>query len=112
MQRIKEGRVHKKQVSLVRRWYKNVRVKVRVDDVESDWFNSNLGVRQGDTLSPLLSNMFINSIVETVKESGRGNKVGMDNVPALLFIDDMVLVANNEEELQHLVEKVNVYYDK
>jgi hypothetical protein len=36
MQRIKEGGVHKKQVSLVRRWYKNVRVKVKVNDVESD----------------------------------------------------------------------------
>ena len=30
----------------------------------------------------------------------------------LLFVDDMVLVANNEEELQHLVEKVKVYCDK
>ena len=70
MQRIKEDGVPKKLVSLVRRWYKNVRVKVRVNDVESDWFDSKVGVRQGDTLSPLLFNIFINDIVETMKESG------------------------------------------
>jgi hypothetical protein len=110
--RIREDRVPKKLVSLVKRWYKNVMVKVRVNDVESDWFESKVGVRQGDTLSPLLFNIFINGIVETVKESGRGVKVGMDNMAVLLFADDMVLVANDEEELQHLVEKVNVYCDK
>ena len=46
MQRIKEDGVPKKLVSLVRRWYKNVRVKVRVNDVESDWFDSKVGVKQ------------------------------------------------------------------
>ena len=63
-------------------------------------------MRQGDTLSPLLFNIFINGIVEPVKESGRDIKVAMDNMPVLLFADDMVLVANNEDEQQHLVEKL------
>ena len=112
MQRIREDGVPKKLVSLVKRWYQNVMVRVRVNDVESDWFESKVGVRQGDTLSPLLFNIFINGIVETVKESGCGIKVGSDSMAILLFADDMVLVAKDEEELQHLVEKVKVYCDK
>jgi hypothetical protein len=43
IERIKEDRVPKKLLCLVRRWYKNVRVKVRVMDVESDWFDSKVG---------------------------------------------------------------------
>src|SRR6267154_803923 len=73
--RMNEDGVSKKLLSLVRRWYKNVTVRVRVYDVESEWFESKVGVRQADTLSPLLFNIFINGIVDKVKESGVGVKV-------------------------------------
>ena len=100
-----------KLLSLVKRWYKNVTVRVRVNDVESDWFESKVGVRQGDTLSPLLFNIFINGIVENVKESGLGVKIGSETMSVLLFADDMVLV-ENEVELGHLVDKVKQYCGK
>src|SRR3981189_594161 len=101
-----------KLLILVTRWYKNVTVRVRVNDVESDWFESKVGVRQGDTLSPLLFNIFINGIMEKVKDSGLGVKIGSETMSVLLFADDMVLVANNEVELGHLVDKVKQYCDK
>ena len=101
-----------KLLSLVKRWYKNVTVRVRVNDVESDWFGSKVGVRQGDTLSPLLFNIFINGIVDKVKESGLGVKIGRETMSVLLFADDMVLVGNNEVELGNLVNKVKQYCDK
>ena len=44
--------------------------------------------------------------MEKVKESGLGVKIGCDTMPVLLFADDMLLVANNEEELRHLVQEV------
>src|SRR3981189_1773985 len=101
-----------KLLSLVKRWYKNVTVRVRVNDVESDWFESKVGVRQRDTLSPLLFNIFINGIVEKVKESGLGVKIGSETMSVLLFADDMILVANMEVELGNLVYKVKQYCDK
>ena len=101
-----------KLLSLVKRWYKNVTVRVRVNDVESDWFESKVGVRQEDTLSPLLFNIFINGIVDKVKESGLGFKIGRETMSVLPFADDMVLVGNNEVELGNLVNKVKQYCDK
>ena len=53
-------------------------------------------MRQGDTLSPLLFNIFINGILEKVKESGLGVRKGGDTMSVLLFADDMFLVANIE----------------
>jgi hypothetical protein len=101
-----------KLLNLVKRWYKNVTAKVRVNDVDSDWFKSNVGVRQGDTLSPLLFNIFINGIVGKVKESGLGVKIGGETVSVLLFADDMVLVANSKDDLSNLLAKVKQYCDK
>ena len=60
------------------------------------------------TLSPLLFNVFINGIVVKVKESG----VGEEAVSVLLFADDMVLPANSEENLGHLVAKVKDFCDE
>ena len=110
--RMADDGVPEKLLSLVKRWYKNVNVRIRVNDVESDWFQSKVGVRQGDTLSPLLFNIFINGIVGKVKESGLGIKISNEVVSVLLFADDMVLVAENEIELGHLMGKVKEYCDK
>jgi len=75
--RMADDGVPEKLLSLVKRWYKNVNVRVKVNDIKSDWFQSKVGVRQGDTLSLLLFNIFINGIVGKVKESGLGIKISM-----------------------------------
>jgi hypothetical protein len=62
-------------VKLVRVWYQGVNVKVRVNNVLSSSFETKVGVRQGDTLSPLL-NIFINGIVQKVMEDGDGGELG------------------------------------
>ena len=85
--RMAEDGVLGKLLNLVKRWYKIVTVTVRVNDVESDWFESKVGVRQGDTLSPLLFNIFINGIVEKVKESGLGVKIRR---PCLYYFLQMI----------------------
>ena len=105
---VKDG-VPGKLVDLVKMWYRNVKAKVRINDVDSDWFESKVGVRQGDTLSPLLFNIFINGIVEKVKQSSIGVLIGDTLVSELMFADDMVLSAENEPELSVLVAKVKEF---
>jgi hypothetical protein len=101
-----------KLVRLVRVWYQGVNVKVRVNEVLSSSFETKVGVRQGDTLSPLLSNIFINGIVQKVKEDGDGGELGDLRIPVLLFADDMVLMADGEEELERMVRKVKEYCEE
>jgi len=104
-QKLEKDDVPQKLVRLVKMWYETVHAKVRVNDVDSEWFETKIGLRQGDTLSPLLFNIFINGLVEKVKSTGAGARLGEEKIAILLFADDMVLLAESEEELMRVVEE-------
>jgi hypothetical protein len=107
--KLRQDGVPQKLVKLVRMWYKKVRARVRVNDEESTWFETKVGVRQGDTLSPLLFNIFINDIAEKVKENEDGVRMGEVGLSILLFADDMVLMAEDQECLGRMVRKVQEF---
>jgi hypothetical protein len=101
------GKWNRKLMRLVRVWYQGVNVKVRVNDVLSSSFWTK--VRQGDTLSHLFFNIFINGIVQKVKQDGDGGELEDLQIPVLLFVDGMVLMADGEEKLERMVRKVKEY---
>ena len=75
--------------------YSGVECEVRVSDVLSDPFEVMTGLRQGCVLSPLLFSLYINGVVEKLREAKVCIRCG---VPALLFADDMVILTEGEEE--------------
>ena len=70
--------------------YENTRRRVKSPAGLSEEFSIEMGVHQGSTLSPLL---FIVVMQEATKEE-RG-----ENLKELLYADDLVLMAETEEEV-------------
>lgn len=87
--------------------YHNVKCCVRLNGVLSDWFPVDIGVKQGCILSPLLFSMYINDLTIAVKALNKGVCINDDNVPILLYADDIVLIAETENDLQDMLNLVS-----
>ena len=70
-----------------------------------DWM---LNVASGCILSPILFILYINYLVLYLKSFGKGVKFNDDYICTLLYADDVVLLAETEQDIQVLLEAQNV----
>ena len=73
-----------------------------------EWFRTTVGVRQGCLLSPILFNIFLKRIISEALEEHDGKvSIGGRNITNLRFADDIDALAEEEQELEALVESLN-----
>ena len=87
--------------------YSNVRCSVKVNGVLSNSFNVSSGLKQGCLLSPMLFNLYLNVLAVKLKSLGCGIDIDGEVVPIILYADDIVLLAENEQDLQQLLNVLN-----
>ena len=63
------------------------------------------GVRQGCMLSPLLYSIFINPIVQRINQLHLGVEIAGERTSILLYADDMVLIADNPNDMQRMLDE-------
>ena len=66
----------------------------------TDFFEVEVGVRQGCGLSPILFSIYINILAKELAQSGIGIMVGSAKIASLLYADDIVLITETAEELK------------
>ena len=94
-------------LAAVKSLYMSVTSCVRLNNVNTNWFNVNTGLRQGCSLSPLLFNRFINDLALRIKAMGKGVHVDNEHISILLYADDIVLIAENETDLQYMLNELD-----
>ncbi len=87
--------------------YSELKCAVLIHGNCSEWFDVNVGLRQGCLLSPLLFNMYINDLIADVKGNCSGFPIGGVNVCAFLYADDLVFLARNERDLQAMLDRLH-----
>ena len=90
-------------MDFLRAAYKECKCEVKFGDIMNETFN--MGLRQGCALSPLLFSLYINSLVDSSAEKqGLGLNVRRgQRIPALLYADDMVILADDAKVLRRVL---------
>ena len=56
-------------------------------------------MKRGCSLSPVLSNLYINDLALNINALNKGIKIDDESISILLYADDVVLLAENETDL-------------
>ena len=87
--------------------YKASKSSVQINNVVSKWFDVTNEVRQGDSFSPTLFSIYLNDLVTEMNDLNAGVAVADICITLLLYADDIVLLAPNEEKLQSMLNVVD-----
>lgn len=98
-------RLTNKIKNVVKSLYKNVRGEVRLNGQKSTEFSMKKGIKQGDSLSPLLFIIAMNDIIKKCKRRSPKTKIGNWNmqpvyIQNLIYADDIIIIAENTDQLQ------------
>ena len=80
----------------------------------TDWFKTEKGIQQGCILSPCLFNVYAEYIIWSagLDDLQAGIKITRRNINNLRYADDIMLMAENEEELKSLLMRVKEESEK
>ncbi len=92
--------------------YNHPVASVKVNEYMTDWFPTDSGVKQGDSLSPTLFALFINDLAKEINELGLGIEFDEGKLCILLFADDIVILGEDETQLQSLLKFVENWCHK
>jgi hypothetical protein len=115
-------------LNIIKELYARAKSCVRFNNSQSDLFQCDVGVRQGENLSPLLFAIFLNDLQPFIKEKVQGlssladeaRDISMSDTEInlmlkmfiLLYADDTVICSESPEELQEALDAMADYCNK
>ncbi len=97
-----------KMYQCLKRMYSNTSSCVNINNNFTEWFPTENGCRQGDVTSPTAFSIIINDLLKELNSCGIGVGIGTDLIISVLaFADDIVLLAENPQDLQKLINIVH-----
>ena len=84
--------------------YQNSTSQVRWNNALSDSFDVSNGVRQGAILSPILFNIYMDELIMQLRAEGYGCWQGSQYFGALVYADDIMLLAPSLTSLQKMLD--------
>ena len=100
-------------LDIIKSRYSNVKSRVRHNGCLGEPFTSNIGVRQGECLSPFLFSMYVNVFEAELATKGLpGIDIGTLNIYLVMYADDIILFGKTPGELQRALTILEEYCNR
>ena len=100
-----------KFINIIKSMYSKVKSCVRSNDGLTEFFPYNKGLRLGCLLSPLLFALFLNDLNNFLLKESSGITIWDIQICAMLYADDLILLAESEQDLQSQMDSLGTYAD-
>lgn len=119
-QKLQRANVQGKVFRVIYNMYQNVKTCVRKNEDCSGFFNCDVGVKQGENLSPFLFSLFLNDLesfllqnnvqcLEQISEKCRENLLFYLKIFVILYADDTAIMSETENGLQNALSMFEQY---
>ena len=111
--KLKDRGIDGKVLEIIKTLYMEDTASVKIGKKFSKPFKTNRGVRQGCVLSPLLFILFLSDLQDVLDSSKDNVKVSKDTeISCLMWADDILILSETEEGLQHKLNALAEYSKK
>ena len=107
--KLENKRINGNFLALIKNIYSNTMCAVKINDKTTNFFKYEKGVQQGNPLSPLLFNLYINDIFESITNK---DPVSLDDsyfLNGLMYADDLIILSTTTKGLQDSLDLLNNY---
>ena len=91
-------------LNIIISWYQDLSCCVKWGDQFSDWFQITAGVRQGGILSPDFYSIYVDELLDKLRQNKKGCYYMTHFAAALFYADDMAILAPSVRGLKFLLE--------
>jgi exonuclease III len=109
---LKDYGIPEKFIKVIMSLYADNKAFIITPHGDSEFFPCTRGVRQGDTLSPILSILMINPIITYINKTYKGYTFKNNkriNIPLLAYCDDIILISDSIREILEIIHELNEY---
>ena len=103
---LKKKNVHPDLIKIIVELNTDNMTQIQIEGRKTRKIPMQTGIRQGDSLSPILFNLIMEEIISEVKTIGKGYRLGDKEIKIICYADDAVLISEDEDNLQRMLFKL------